>query len=103
MKKQEKGTFGGVRDVRPYEPADIRFTSKGKILYAFCMISPAEDIKISSLGKNSTLVNKKVKSVSMFGIDEKLEWKQEEDALVISKPVKLPDWQVPGFKIEFMR
>ena len=103
MKKQEKGTFGGVRDVRPYEPADIRFTSKGETLYAFCMVSPAEDIKISSLGKNTALVNKKVKSVSMLGSDEKLDWKQEEDALVISKPVKLPSWQVPGFKVEFKK
>ena len=30
MKKQEKGTFGGVKDVRPYAPDDIRFTTKGE-------------------------------------------------------------------------
>ncbi len=101
IEKQERGRFGGVRDVRPYEPADIRFTSKGATVYAFCMLSPVEDIKISSLGKNSAMNNKKVKSVSMLGSDEKLVWKQAGDALVISIPKKLPSWEVPGFKIEF--
>jgi alpha-L-fucosidase len=103
MKKQEKGVFGGVKDVRPYENSDIRFTVKGGTLFAFCMDSPSDDIKISSLGKNSKLADKKVKSVSMLGSDEKLKWEQEEDALVIGKPVKLPDWQVTGFKIEFKK
>ena len=55
MKKQEKGTFGGVKDVRPYESTDIRFTTKGDTLYAFCMDNPTEDIKILSLGKNSSI------------------------------------------------
>ncbi|MCX5896471.1 MAG: alpha-L-fucosidase, partial [Proteobacteria bacterium] len=103
MRKQEKGIFGGVKDVRPYEAFDIRFTSKGDTLYAFCMISPTDDIIISSLGKNSTLVNKIVKSVSLLGSNENLQWKQEGSGLIISKPVKLPSWQVPGFKIEFKK
>ncbi len=101
MQKQEKGTFGGVRDVRPYEQGDIRFTAKGETLYAFCMVSPAEDIRIFSLGKNSELSAKKVKSVTALGSDGKPSWKQEEDALVIVKPSEIPSWEVVGFKIEF--
>ena len=103
MLKQEKGVFGGVRDVRPYESSDIRFTAKGEILYAFCMGRPEDDIKIVSLGKNSQLADKKVKSVTMLGSDEKLKWKQEEEALVISKPSALPDWTVITFRIEFRK
>lgn len=101
MEKQEMGRFGGVKDVRPYEPSDIRFTTKGETMYAFCMDAPTEDIKISSLGKNSTINKKKVKTVKMLGSDEKLKWKQGLDALVISKPAKLPDWKVIGFQITF--
>jgi alpha-L-fucosidase len=101
IKKQEKGVFGGVRDVRPYEAADTRFTVKGETLYAFCMNKPTADIKITSLGKSSALTDKKVKSVSMLGSGEKLNWKQEDEALIISKPVKLPEWQVVTFRIEF--
>jgi alpha-L-fucosidase len=103
MKKQEKGRFGGVKDVRPYDAADIRFTTKGDTLYSFCMGTPSSDIIIKSLGKNSKLIDKRVKKVSILGSDEKLSWKQENDALVILKPTKLPDWQVVGFKIEFKK
>lgn len=99
--KKEKGRFGGVRDVRPYESTDLRFTTKGETLYAFFMGVPEGSFNITSLGKNSKLSEKKVKSVAMLGVDEKLRWKQQDDALIISKPSKLPDWKVIAFKIGF--
>lgn len=102
-KKQEKGRFGGVKDVRPYENTDIRFTTKGQTLYAFCMGKPTGDISITSLGNNSKLNDRAVVSVKLLGSKEKLRWKQEADALVISKPSKLPDWQVATFKVEFKK
>jgi len=102
-KNQEKGTFGGVKDVRPYESNDIRFTTKGETLYAFCMSKPSGDIKITSLGKNSKVNSKTVASVKILGNKEKLAWKQEGDALVINKPAKLPEWQVATLKIEFKK
>ena len=102
-KKQEKGRFGGVKDVRPYEATDIRFTTKGETLYAFCMGVPTGDVKITSLGKTSKLNDKKIASVKMLGSKEKLNWKQETDALVITKPSTLPDWAVVTFKVEFKK
>ena len=103
QKNQAKGQFGGVKDVRPYEASDIRFTTKGETLYAFCMNTPTGDIKITSLGKSSELTGKAVASVKMLGSNEKLTWKQEAGALVITKPSKLPEWQVITFKIEFKK
>ena len=103
MKKHEKGAFGGVKDVRPYEATDIRFTTKGDTLYAFCMGKPSGEIKITSLGKNSKLNTKTITLVKMLGNDEKLNWKQEGDALIIQKPAKLPDWQVIALKVEFKK
>jgi len=103
INKQEKGTFGGVRDVRPYESGDIRFTTKDSRLYAFCMDKPSNDIRIASLGKNSTYSDKKIKSVTMLGSEEKLKWEQGDDALVISKPASFPDWDVIGLRIEFRK
>lgn len=100
-KNQEKGRFGGVKDVRPYGPEDIRFTQKGSVLYAFCMSKPSGDVKIESLGLTSKISAQKVKSVSLLGSKEKLNWKQEDGALVISKPASLPDWEVQTFKIQF--
>ncbi len=103
QKNQEKGKFGGVKDVRPYGPSDIRFTTKGETLYAFCMEAPASDIKIVSLGTGSTVSTKKVASVKMLGSKEKLSWKQEAGALIIRKPARLPGWSVVTFKIEFKK
>lgn len=100
---QEKGRFGGVRDVRPYEANDIRFTTKDQNLYAFCMGRPDTDVKILSLGKMSELNDRKIKSVSMLGSEESLQWSQTDEALVITKPAKLPEWNVIGFRITFKK
>jgi alpha-L-fucosidase len=103
QKNQAKGQFGGVKDVRPYEASDIRFTTKGETLYAFCMSAPKGDIKITSLGKTSKLNNKAIASVKILGSNAKLAWKQEDGALVITKPSKLPNWEIVTFKIEFKK
>ena len=85
-----------------FNSKDIRFTTKDGFLYAYCLGSPVEDIKIKSLGMNSRLSNPVV-SVKMVGSDVKIRWKQQADALVIKKPSKLPGWKVTGFKIEFKK
>jgi alpha-L-fucosidase len=82
---------------------DIRFTTKGKTLYAFCLGKPESDIRIKSLAKSSKLADKPVASVKMIGSKEKLSWKQEADALIIKKPVNMPAWQVIGFRIDFKK
>ena len=86
-----------------FSSKDIRFTIKGNTLYAYCLGKPEADITIKSLAKASKLTNKAIASVSMIGSKEKLNWKQSADALVIKKPVKMPTWQVIGFKIEFKK
>jgi alpha-L-fucosidase len=101
MIKQERGRFGGVRDVRAYQPTDIRFTSKGPTLYAFCMDQPLMDIRITALGKKSSLCEKKIKSVALLGNNEQLVWRQVDDALIINLPKTKTDSKVPGFKIDF--
>jgi alpha-L-fucosidase len=97
---QKKGQFAGLRDVGSYQTDDIRFTTKGNNLYAFCMETPQSDVRIKSLGKNSTLNNKKIKSVSLLGSNQKIKWTLEDDALVITKPDNMPNWTVMGFQIE---
>ncbi len=96
---QTKGRFGGVTDTRGYQPADIRFTTKGNDVYAFVMATRDGDIRMASLGKAAKLAGKDIASVSMLGSKESLQWKQEDDALVITKPTSLPAWKVTGFKI----
>jgi alpha-L-fucosidase len=100
-KNQQKGQFGGLRDVRPYASTDIRFTTKKEDLYAFCMSKSADDIKITSLGKKSKMNEREITSIRMLGSEKKLNWKQEDDALIIGKPSKMPEWQVLTFKVRF--
>ena len=96
---QKAGTFGGVSDTRGYQSTDVRYTTKGNKVYAFVMSTPEGDIKLSSLAKNSKLMDKPIDSVTMLGSKAKIKWKQEGDALVITKPSKLPAWKVHGFRI----
>jgi alpha-L-fucosidase len=86
-----------------YTSRDIRFTTKGDALYAFCLGKPEADIVIRSLAKSSKPADKKIASVTMVGSKEKLSWKQTSEALVIKKPAILPAWQVTGFKVEFRK
>jgi alpha-L-fucosidase len=64
------------------------------------METPTTDILINSLGKSSTINDKKIKKITILGSEEKLKWKQQDDALVITLPSNLPDWKVIGFRIE---
>lgn len=92
-----------MKDVRSYVSTDIRFTTKGETLYAFCMNSPEGNIEIASLGKQGQLNSKTIASVKMLGSKEKLKWKQQDNALVINKPANLPAWKVVAFAIEFKK
>jgi alpha-L-fucosidase len=89
-------------DKLKYSSQDIRFTTKGNDLYAFCLGEPATDIIINSLGKNSKNLDKKIASVTLLGSDTKIHWKQKGDALIIKKDFKMPVKEVPvlAFKIE---
>jgi alpha-L-fucosidase len=86
-----------------YSSKDIRFTTKGNDLYAFCLGQPTTDIVINSLGKDSKKLDKKIASVTLLGSDAKIHWKQKGNALVIKKDFKIPvaEVPVPAFKIEF--
>ena len=100
---QEKSPFGqiagGVKDVRKYQPGDLRFTTKGNTLYAFCMEKPAGDIHIQSLGLKAA-TGKKINSVKLLGSSEKIRWTQSDTGLVIQKPSNMPDFTTVVFEIK---
>jgi alpha-L-fucosidase len=104
---QEKGQFGGLRDVpnKGYTAQDFRFTKSkhGETLYAFCLGTPASETRITSLGRNSKLAERTVASVQLFGGKQKLDWKQEPDALVIKIPANLPASPATGLKVAFAK
>jgi alpha-L-fucosidase len=83
---------------------NIRFTMSkdGKTLYAFCLGEPQGDIEIQSFGSASGKLEKPIASVTLLGGNNDLTWKQNADALIITKPAKYPLSGMPvGFKITF--
>ena len=95
-KDQGKGHKEGIKDIRSYESGDIRFTTKGNIVYAFAMEHPDADLVIKSMPKET-----KVKSVKMLGNKEKIKFYQQANGtLVINKPNAFPDYSVVVFEIK---
>ncbi len=82
---------------------DIRFTTKGETLYAFCLGVPVEDVRIASLGKNAKLADKPIASVELLGSAEKPQWTQADDALVIKPPVTAPNNAALAYKVIFAK
>ena len=94
IEKAEAGQFGGARDVRRggYTSEDVRFTTKGDVLYAYLLAWPNEPrALIKSLGTSSPhLAGRKIADVSMLGVDGPLEWSQDDRGLAVKLPSQPP-------------
>ncbi len=65
---------------------DVRFTIKGKVLYAFVMGIPVKEFLIKPLGTNSPQKPGKILDVQLLGYRDKLRWKQDHQGLKIKIP-----------------
>jgi alpha-L-fucosidase len=84
---------------KPLTAQDVRFTSKGNVLYAIVLGQPKESLSIKSLGKTIGLLDKQIESIRVLGTDEKVAWRQEDAGLVVEPlQTKLSDSAVV-FKI----
>lgn len=78
---------------------DIRFTSKGKALYAILLGVPTENVLVKSLGRSSSLLKGKIKDVTMLGSTEKVVWKQKSEGLAIDIPAQFPNQVAIVYKV----
>lgn len=69
---------------------DIRFTTKGDILYAIALAVPKEEMVIQSLSTNLRLYPEEVDNVQLLGSDEPVKWSRNEKGLTIKMPVEKP-------------
>jgi alpha-L-fucosidase len=65
---------------------DVRFTTKGKLLYAFVMGLPTGEFVIKPLAINSPQKPGKVLDMQLLGYQEKLRWKQDNQGLKVRIP-----------------
>jgi alpha-L-fucosidase len=84
---QVKGGAFHDTDVKPYTPADFRFTAKGNTVYAIGMACPADGkASIHALGTAHEGASMAIANVELLGSAEKITWTQTPDALDVTFP-----------------
>jgi len=99
-KRSKGGAFSDSERLK-YTAKDIRFTVKDDNLYAISLGWPIRGIVIETAAKY--LYPEEIKSVSLLGVDQKLEWRMTEAGLEIAVPDKRPCDYAYAFKIERQR
>jgi alpha-L-fucosidase len=93
-------TGGAFKENAAYTSKDIRFTTKGKTLYAITLGEPQGRVAITSLGRAGGHEKRNVRSVRLLGVAEPLKFERTDAALLIDLP-KLPTRHASAFKISF--
>jgi alpha-L-fucosidase len=74
------------RDYQPFTAQDVRFTTKGDVLYAILMGWPEGQANLKSLASGSDLAGGSVQQVSMLGVEGALSWSQDDQGLKVDLP-----------------
>lgn len=93
------GSFADQK--KPFTAQDIRFTTKGDILYAITLGTPAANTAINALGTKAG--NGAIASVELVGNNEKISWSQQAAALVIKPSKSYPSENAVVYKISFKK
>lgn len=93
------GSFADQK--KPFTAQDIRFTTKGDVLYAIAMGQPAASTTIKNLGTKAA--NGIIESVGLVGSNEKINWAQQANALVIKPSKTYPTENAVVYTISFKK
>jgi len=85
----KEGHFG-ERHIKEFTAQDVRFTTRGNVLYAIVLAWPREETTVKTLAKSCPLAGGTVSAVSLLGCDEKLTWVQNEGGLTVTMPGRKP-------------
>lgn len=91
------GSF--VDQVKPFTARDIRFTTKGSVLYAIALGIPTGNTIIGSLALEKN--NGKVTNIELVGSGEKVSWKQTITGLEIKPMKSYPSDHAVVYRITF--
>ncbi len=84
-----------------YTSQDIRYTRKGKIVYAIVLGWPGKhkQIVMTMFGKGNKAEDIKITDVSILGTDEKINWKRLKKGLVVKTPATKTNDMAIVFKL----
>ncbi|PSL45632.1 alpha-L-fucosidase [Chitinophaga niastensis] len=85
----------------PYTAQDIRFTTKGEILYAIALGVPSANTKIQALSLKAG--HGTIERISLVGSEEKVRWAQKPDGLIIQPMQNYPSTNAVTYKITFKK
>lgn len=86
---------------KPFTAQDIRFTTKGDILYAISLGLPAANTIVKTLGLKAG--NGTIAVVELVGSNEKISWSQQADGLTIKPSKTYPSENAVTYKISFKK
>jgi len=84
-----------------YANKDVRYTTKGKTLYAITLGVPeAEPILMESFAKDRLPTPMEISKLGVLGSDEEIEWELTDEGLVITAPADVANEVAVVFKIQ---
>jgi alpha-L-fucosidase len=75
---------------KPLTAEDVRFTTKGKVLYAFLMGWPAGKALIPALATKGKHVRGRIRNVELLGFKGRIGWNQGAEGLEVGLPAERP-------------
>jgi len=78
---------------------DVRFTTKGKTLYAFLMGWPGKEAVVAPLASKGAQDVGKIRNVELLGFKGKLKWTQDEAGLKVEMPEEKPSDHAVTLKV----
>jgi alpha-L-fucosidase len=74
----------------PFTGEDIRFTTKGNVLYAIVFACAQDEVTIRSLESHSQIPSEAISDITLLGYGEPLVWSQNEQGLAVQLPEQMP-------------
>ncbi len=101
--KEPEGSFDNHQQFAKikYSAKDIRFTTKGNVIYATMLgkPEPGQKIQLASFAKDQLKTPVAIKSITLLGTKDKLKWELADAGLAITAPTQVPDEMATVFKI----
>lgn len=98
-KKKSKQFNNRTKDSPDYGHQEVRFTVKESILYVH-VLNPSEgQIELPALGLKSKNQPNKIKTIRLIGSDEQVEFRQEDDKLLLRVPANRPNPYAATFEV----
>jgi alpha-L-fucosidase len=94
-----EGSFNDTKR-QPFTGRDVRFTTKGDVLYAIALAWPGETFTVASLGSKAPSA-RRIASVELLGSTSRLAWTQGADGLRVEMPKARTDDYAYAFRVRF--